>query len=580
MKFQLFGLLVILVIIISVSPALSADLYVPADFYSIKEALVHSVPGDQIKISPGTYFEINLAVPPGVTLSGLGESPDEVILDAQGRGRIMLCESLESTTIIQNLTFTNGSATGDAVYDQSGGAILINNSSLRLHNCRFINNSADGHGGAIRCSHAMPQILNCYFEGNQALAGGGGAVDCSYDSRPILQNSFFKNNEALWGGALSCRANSSPILYQCDFDQNTASGELAYGGAVMADLESQPTFNFCTFYGNMARYGGALASFQRAQTNLENCTVVGNTSQFFGAGMLCIDSSPTVNHSIFAFQNGSAIACNDESLPIINCTDIFGNSGGDWYGTIEPQAQINGNINLDPLFCNPDPGVNFRFTLAPDSPCNETREQCGLLGAWDAGCDATAINVYNFESEWIQNVAHISWRISNRTTDVYFMLKRSFADDPSNKTSIPFQILNLENFLAIDTDLKSKPGQNLLYSLYQVQKDDTLVLIKEVLLGGSENLHPLRINDVWPNPFNPRTSLRFEIATKRNVTVMVHNIRGQKVRTLANETFSAGQHELVWNGKDDFGRQVESGAYFITVQADELVNSIKVLLLK
>ncbi len=580
MKFHLIALLIISAIIMGEQPALGNDLHVPHDYSSIKEALVNSEHGDRIFIAPGIYYEIDLVVPPGVTLSGLGAEPSEVIIDAQGRGRIMLCESLDSTTIIQNMTFTNGAATGTSAYDQSGGAILINNSILRLINCNFINNSAEAHGGAIRCSHSTPQIINCNFEGNTAPLGGGGALDCSYDSSPLLQNCFFKENEALWGGALSCRANSSPVSYQCGFDRNQAFGRLGYGGAVMADYESQPMFQKCTFYGNIARYGGALASFHGAKTNLDGCTVVGNSSAFLGGGMLCIDSFPTIDNSIFAFQDGAGIACGGTSLPMINCTDIFGNNGGDWYGTIAPQSSINGNISLDPLFCNPDPGQDFLFHLAPDSPCADQGGSCPQMGAWSSNCEITPTYIFNFESEWSQGIPRISWSLADQSSAVDFVLKRSLEGQPENQVTVPFQLLDFENFVAFDHLLQPEPGQDFLYHLYLRQRDETLSLISQVRLSGLGMLQPLHINDTWPNPFNPRTTISFEVSHDLTVTVAVRDIRGRTVRELAHQLFAAGRHELVWNGKDDRGRQVESGAYFITVQSEYLMSSQKVLLLK
>ncbi len=580
MKFQFIVFLVISAIIMTGPSTFAAEFNIPDDFNTIEEALVYADLGDQVTISPGIYYEINLVLPAGVTLTGLGAQPNEVVIDAQGQGRIIWCESLESSSLIQNVTFANGAATGESVYDQSGGAILVNNSRLNLVNCHFINNSAEGHGGAIRSTHSTLQISNCHFEGNTAPEGGGGALDCSYDSNSYLQNSFFLENEALWGGALSCRGDSSPVSYQCSFSGNRASGTLGYGGAVMADHDSEPFFQLCTFYGNNARYGGALASFHDSKINLEGCTVVSNSCLFLGGGLLCIDSSPNIDNSIFAFQDGMAIASGGSSLPIINCTDIFGNDGGDWFGVIEEQLQLKGNFSLDPLFCNAEPGQDLRFHLSPDSPCGPQEGTCDLMGAWSVGCDITPIYVIDFESQWDKGTPRIFWSTCHQSTNLSFVLKRSLESDPENQIQLSYQALDLENFVAFDNLLQPKTGQNFLYHLYQVNEDDTLSLIDRVRLSGSGMLQPLRLYDAWPNPFNPLTTIRFEVSKERTVIVSVHDLRGRKVRTLAQQSFSAGQHELVWDGKDGGGRQVESGAYFIMVQSGELMETHKVLLLK
>ena len=585
MKIQFIGLLIISSFLVVGQPAFGADLNVPEEYPTIEGALNSSVAGDLINISPGIYYEFDLTLPDGVTIAGMGDGPEDVVLNAQGQGRILLCEGL-TTGIVRGITFTNGAATGMSSYDQSGGAILINNcnsddnSIFRIINCRFINNSAEEHGGAIRCSHSSPQIINCTFDNNIALLSGGGAIDCSYDSSPSLENCFFKLNEAQWGGAISCRVGSSPTVYQCGFDRNLASGDLGFGGAIFSDLQALPTFQLCTFYGNTARYGGALASFRGARTDLESCTLVGNNSLLFGAGMLLIDSSPTINNTIFAFQDGSAIACGGNSLPQINCSDIFSNSGGNWYGPITPQAELNGNLSLDPLFCNNDPGDGFRFHLAPDSPCASQVKGCPQMGAWSANCEVTPTFVFDFDSEWANGIPRISWSIADRVESSSFVLKRSLESRPEDQKSVPFENFDLEHFVALDHQLRPTPGQNYLYKLYLVQKDLPLSLISEVRLSGAGMLNPLQIKDAWPNPFNPLTTIKFEVSQDRTVTAAVHNVRGQRIRVLAQELFPAGEHQLVWNGKDDLGRQVESGAYFIIVQSEELVSTQKVLLLK
>jgi hypothetical protein len=69
------------------------------------------------------------------------------------------------------------------------------------------------------------------------------------------------------------------------------------------------------------------------------------------------------------------------------CTDIYGNAGGDWVGTIADQADIDGNLSENPSFCDPDIGD---FTLAENSPCAPAQQpECDLIGAWGVGCGAT-----------------------------------------------------------------------------------------------------------------------------------------------------------------------------------------------
>ena len=66
----------------------------------------------------------------------------------------------------------------------------------------------------------------------------------------------------------------------------------------------------------------------------------------------------------------------------------------------------------------------------------------------------------------------------------------------------------------------------------------------------------------YPNPFNPTTTLRFGLPTGGHASLSVYNILGEKVRTLLEEERSSGEFEVLWDGKDERGRDVASGLYF------------------
>jgi len=83
-----------------------------------------------------------------------------------------------------------------------------------------------------------------------------------------------------------------------------------------------------------------------------------------------------------------------------------------------------------------------------------------------------------------------------------------------------------------------------------------------------------------PNPFNPQTSIRFDLAAETRVRVEVIDIRGRLVRRLLDETRPAGSHEFVWKGRADDGSAVASGVYFLRLSADGQVRTQKMTLLK
>lgn len=95
---------------------------------------------------------------------------------------------------------------------------------------------------------------------------------------------------------------------------------------------------------------------------------------------------------------------------------------------------------------------------------------------------------------------------------------------------------------------------------------------------GLPSVSVLRAN--VPNPFNPSTEFSFVLAVDGAVTLRVYSVRGELVRTLVDHELPAGPHSLTWNGLDDQGRQVASGAYIVRFTAPDRTQSRHVTLLK
>jgi hypothetical protein len=85
----------------------------------------------------------------------------------------------------------------------------------------------------------------------------------------------------------------------------------------------------------------------------------------------------------------------------------------------------------------------------------------------------------------------------------------------------------------------------------------------------------------YPNPFNPSTTIEFSLPKSSFVSLEIYNVLGQSVATLANNAqFSAGQHKLVWDGRDNFGDPTASGVYFYRLVAGDFTQQKKMMLLK
>ncbi len=84
----------------------------------------------------------------------------------------------------------------------------------------------------------------------------------------------------------------------------------------------------------------------------------------------------------------------------------------------------------------------------------------------------------------------------------------------------------------------------------------------------------------FPNPFNPSTTIKYDLKENANVVLKVYNVLGQEVRTLVNAKQTAGFQKVVWDGRDNNGVPVASGVYIYRIQANDFIRTMKMVLLK
>ena len=96
--------------------------------------------------------------------------------------------------------------------------------------------------------------------------------------------------------------------------------------------------------------------------------------------------------------------------------------------------------------------------------------------------------------------------------------------------------------------------------------------------GDSPKVNSLSQN--YPNPFNPQTSIAFSIKDRGAVSLKVYNVNGELVRTLVNESRTAGTYTEKWDGRNDAGSTVSSGVYFYKLVTNNFSQTKKMVLLK
>ncbi len=189
----------------------------------------------------------------------------------------------------------------------------------------------------------------------------------------------------------------------------------------------------------------------------------------------------------------------------------------------------------------------------------------------------TVDNDYNFVTN--ENDVTMTWDISSLPGHVSLTLTDNVTGSAVNLTEeseITFSTEAKGSFLSYGTG-----GVNI-YPLVGESRFTLTVAYSTLTsndepanLPGSFALHP-----AYPNPFNPITSLRYDLPEQEHVTLTVYDLIGREVTQLINTTQEAGYRSVQWNATDSFGKPVSAGVYFYQIQVGRSLGSQKIVLVK
>lgn len=312
---------------------------------------------------------------------------------------------------IDNCQVTANTAFSDNPGDPGdGGGFFFNNNSFAVSHCRFEGNATGAGAGAFYfVTNDSSAVYNCDFRDNSG--GNGGAMYFEFGAAAKVVDSTFIGNTAAAGGAVVVFNESFPKLIRCYFEGNSAT---VWGGGALDSWFSETEVSDCVFINNTAQTHGGGANFGGGTCTVSNSVFVGNSavgkggglrahfanivatgctlagnSAVSGGGIHCGESSTAVvENCIVAFSaSGGSIVGNEAGFASIICSDLFGNSGGDWVGNIADKLFEDDNFSADPLFCSLS--LND-VSLDSWSPClPENRMNCGLVGALPVGCSVS-----------------------------------------------------------------------------------------------------------------------------------------------------------------------------------------------
>jgi hypothetical protein len=117
----------------------------------------------------------------------------------------------------------------------------------------------------------------------------------------------------------------------------------------------------------------------------------------------------------------------------------------------------------------------------------------------------------------------------------------------------------------------------------KVTGDDRVVFVNryEYLSTEGEGVPvEFALHENYPNPFNPTTTLRFDLPEISDITLTIYNMLGQRVKTFNMQSTPAGYHSVTWDATNDYGDPVGAGVYLYQLQTKDFVKTRKMVLLK
>jgi hypothetical protein len=265
----------------------------------------------------------------------------------------------------------------------NSGAALFRSGRSLVERCRFLNNDATNHGGALECWSDTSEFVDCIISGNTAFGYGGGVwMELTSPRFTRCEISRNRTNYSQGGGGVSVNLGSTPTFQDCRIEYNSSAG---YGGGLAiwgSGAASQSiVLDHCVISHNDAVHGGGIyLTGDSPALSVQNCTVVGNSGGQSGGGIQCQTPSNAfrVNSTLVAFNTGGGLVNPPFTARGFSYNLFFGNAGGN---LLNPQAgqgvisrvNLNGdscdafsNVFLDPLLAD-TAHDDYRLTI--NSPC-------------------------------------------------------------------------------------------------------------------------------------------------------------------------------------------------------------------
>ncbi len=200
----------------------------------------------------------------------------------------------------------------------------------------------------------------------------------------------------------------------------------------------------------------------------------------------------------------------------------------------------------------------------------------GIINTYDALqlTPVVSVELTSFKGNYTNGSVYLQWFTSAEANNYGFEIQKRYDNTQFEKIGFVYgfgSTTEENNYSFTDNDLQS---YRIYYRLKQIDfngnfKFSDVVMIEDAVLN------EFQLYRNYPNPFNPSTTIKYSLPRQSRIKIALYNILGNLVETLFDGEQTAGIHQLILNAKD-----LSSGVYFVSMEADHFNKSIKISLVK
>ncbi|MCP4547606.1 MAG: hypothetical protein GY835_14195 [bacterium] len=565
-----------------VAHSLLADTFlVPRDQPNIQAGIAIAQPGDTVLVAEGLYYEN---------------------LDFQGKD-IVVCSEYALDLDVDHIinTIIDGSASADP---DTGSCVVFTSGETRaavLQGFTLTGGTGTSYlfdpawptyreGGAVMVSYSDPTICNNRITGNSApagggaLPGGGGGISAMY-ANPLIRNNVIFENTASYAAGMVLNYSAGEVRNNIIFG-NTGGGQFGTAGLMIWKSPAYSAF-------------------------VENNTIVGNVSETEVGGISVSETAAFIRNNIIwgnRQESGPQVVGHEASVFEYCFTEEYYAGQGNQH--LPPQFMDSGLI-LSPQSPCIDAGSPSVDYFDPDDPDNSgaalfpargaLRNDVGAYGGPFAmelptaglegdfellttSLDFGAVDIGQGINLPIIFKSFSGVRIRVLGIDVEYQTGDGLSPDQTPPWDVsPLAVASFDL-----TWLPSTPGPlsgrlAIHHDCVEIAENPVLVpfngFANQVIGVEDSPVQPFTL-DNYPNPFNPRTTIRFSLPADDHVSLIVFDPQGRCIRDLIDREMAAGAHSIVWDGRDLSGNALPSGIYFYHLRTPDADLRRSMVLLK